>query len=387
MPRNPTTGVYTLPIGAFVAGGIIKASDHNSNYSDIATALTQSMATSGVSVPTSPIQFTSGSSVSTPGITHISDKTSGLYNPIAGQEALVSGGNGLLVNSLAYRCSAAVVAAGGVNYAVGDRIPLAGGTSIAPVVLTVATLSGSAVATVTVTNPGRYTVQPTNPASQASTTGSGTGATFTLTFAATQVLTDVTGANISQAIGASPFAANTLLQVASANDLLIVAGISNPITVPQGGLGTTTLVPYSPVLGGTTPTGEAQSVASVGTAGQVLTSNGPGVNSTFQTPPQPGLAKAWVLTSAGGGIVAGYNVASVSRTATGVYLVTWAIPFSSGFAIVANAVTSASIICAFGDGAGGSVAPTITAVQLRCFGSSTAAPVDSQVFLVAFGNQ
>lgn len=72
-------------------------------------------------------------------------------------------------------CTAAVVSAGGTGYAVGDTITLTNGT-----VLTVATISGSAVATVTVTTPGLYTAT-TNPVAQASTSGSGTGATFTLT--------------------------------------------------------------------------------------------------------------------------------------------------------------------------------------------------------------
>jgi hypothetical protein len=92
--------------------------------------------------------------------------------------------------------TAAVVAAGGTGYAVGDEITLASGavTSApigAPVVLRVLTLSGSAVATVEVvsqvsdSNPplgGSYFTKQTNPQAQGSTTGSGTGATFNLTY-------------------------------------------------------------------------------------------------------------------------------------------------------------------------------------------------------------
>lgn len=91
--------------------------------------------------------------------------------------------------------TAATVSAGGTGYVVGDLITLTS-TSVggimggAPVVLRVATLSGSAVATVTVVNQiigsaspigGSYfKIQP-NPVAQDTTTGSGTGATFTLT--------------------------------------------------------------------------------------------------------------------------------------------------------------------------------------------------------------
>lgn len=64
---------------------------------------------------------------------------------------------------------------------------------------------------------------------------------------------------------------------------------SNPITVPQGGTGDASLTAYSILCGGTTSTGAIQSVASVGTTGQILTSNGAGFLPTFQT-------------SAGGGI-------------------------------------------------------------------------------------
>ena len=90
----------------------------------------------------------------------------------------------------------ATVVAGGSGYAVGDVITLEGTVSGdapigAPVQLTVASLSGSAVATVTVVNVvngqspaygGSYFSQQTNPVSQGSTTGNGTGATFNLTY-------------------------------------------------------------------------------------------------------------------------------------------------------------------------------------------------------------
>ena len=94
--------------------------------------------------------------------------------------------------------SAAVVA-GGTNHAVGDLLTLQGGSingSVpigAGVVLRVATLSGSAVATVTVVNQiagsatplgGSYFLPTTTPQPQASTSGVGTGATFNLTFGA-----------------------------------------------------------------------------------------------------------------------------------------------------------------------------------------------------------
>lgn len=95
-----------------------------------------------------------------------------------------------------YPVTAAAVVAGGTGYAVGDVITLPLGPTTSPPIgapaqLRVATLAGSAVATVTVVNQiinsatpqgGSYFAPQTGTIAQASTTGSGTGATFTLTF-------------------------------------------------------------------------------------------------------------------------------------------------------------------------------------------------------------
>ena len=71
------------------------------------------------------------------------------------------------------------VAFGGTGYVVGDTITLAGG-----VVLTVATVTSGAVATVTAANAGALTsgAAPTTAVPQSSSSGAGTGATFTLTW-------------------------------------------------------------------------------------------------------------------------------------------------------------------------------------------------------------
>jgi len=58
---------------------------------------------------------------------------------------------------------------------------------------------------------------------------------------------------------------------------------SGTLAVDQGGTGSTTNVAYSVVVGGTTTGGAYQSVASVGTSGQVLTSGGAGALPTWTT--------------------------------------------------------------------------------------------------------
>ena len=62
MPRN-SSGVYSLPQAAFIAGTTILSAAVNSDYSDIATALTESLATTGVSTMTGPVKAAAGSQV------------------------------------------------------------------------------------------------------------------------------------------------------------------------------------------------------------------------------------------------------------------------------------------------------------------------------------
>jgi microcystin-dependent protein len=94
MPRN-TSGVYTLPVASYVAGTTIKSADMNSNLSDIGTALTQSLATTGVSSMTGPVKLAAGSA-SAPSLTLASDTTTGWYNSAAGAWTFVSTGTAII---------------------------------------------------------------------------------------------------------------------------------------------------------------------------------------------------------------------------------------------------------------------------------------------------
>lgn len=79
-----------------------------------------------------------------------------------------------------YIITAAVVVNGGSGYAVGDILSVSGGSGSCPVELTVAAEAAGVILTVTITNAGCYDVVPDNPV-DTTTTGSGIGATFTLT--------------------------------------------------------------------------------------------------------------------------------------------------------------------------------------------------------------
>ena len=120
-------------------------------------------------------------------------------------------------------------------------------------------------------NVSSLTLTTLNATSANITTLSGTTATYTSANITTVTGTTATftSANITTLTGTN-FSATSLT-------------LTNPLTVAQGGSGRNTATAYAVLCGGTTSTGAHQSIASVGTAGQVLTSNGTGALPTFQT--------------------------------------------------------------------------------------------------------
>ncbi len=90
MPRN-ASGVYTLPVAAYVAGTTIRSADMNSNLSDIATALTQSLATTGVTPMTGPLLAASGT-LAAPSYAFSGATGTGWYLSGANQIGIVTNG-------------------------------------------------------------------------------------------------------------------------------------------------------------------------------------------------------------------------------------------------------------------------------------------------------
>ncbi len=97
----------------------------------------------------------------------------------------------------------------------------------------------------------------------------------------------------------------------------ITIDLTSPVVVANGGSGRAVATEYAVICGGTTTTAAHQSIASVGTAAQVLTSNGAGALPTFQAAGGGGGSWAWVSTTVASDDA---TVDFINLTATG-YLV------------------------------------------------------------------
>lgn len=94
---------------------------------------------------------------------------------------------------------------------------------------------------------------------------------------------------VSGQTGVSVPAAAKMVLVSNGTDVVVATNYMSSLTlgsalgVASGGTGVASNTAYAVLTGGTTSTGAVQSVASVGTSGQVLTSNGAGALPSFQT--------------------------------------------------------------------------------------------------------
>lgn len=124
-------------------------------------------------------------------------------------------------------------------------------------------------------------------------TSGGTGLTSTtanqlLYSSATSVISGLASANNGVLItsGAGVPSISSTIPSATQDNITrlgTIASIGTSLGVSFGGTGASSSTAYAVICGGTTSTGAHQSIASVGTSGQVLTSNGAGALPTFQT--------------------------------------------------------------------------------------------------------
>lgn len=123
---------------------------------------------------------------------------------------------------------------------------------------------------------------------------------------------DVSGSVTLQA----PSAAGTTVLTLPATSGTVITGAGGVTSVASGGTGRTTNTAYAVVCGGTTTGGAEQSIASVGTSGQVLTSNGAGALPTFQSLPAGGVTslngQTGAITNTDYGAIGSYITAGSS---------------------------------------------------------------------------
>lgn len=89
MPRNGS-GTYTIP-NTFVSGATAVAEDVNTNFTDIASAMTGSLAIDGQSAMTGQLKALAGT-LSAPGIAYNGDLDTGIYRSTTNTQVLVAGG-------------------------------------------------------------------------------------------------------------------------------------------------------------------------------------------------------------------------------------------------------------------------------------------------------
>jgi hypothetical protein len=93
---------------------------------------------------------------------------------------------------------------------------------------------------------------------------------------------NTSGTGIAVPAGKTMFVFNNGTNVVDAVTHLSSLTLGTDLAVTEGGTGASSQTAYAVLAGGTTSTGAYQSIASVGTSGQVLTSNGAGALPTFQ---------------------------------------------------------------------------------------------------------
>ncbi len=127
------------------------------------------------------------------------------------------------------------VGAGGTVYAVNDTITLTGGTFATATVLKVTSVAAGVVTGVAVQTPGSYSVLPSNPVSQGSSSGAGTSATFNVLWGISSVTVTAAGTGYSSA-PAIGFNGGGALPVVTA---VLASNALSAVSLTSGGVGYT----------------------------------------------------------------------------------------------------------------------------------------------------
>ena len=317
-PSTATSGVVTVAGTLAVGNG---GTGITSFGTGVATALGQNVSGSGgIALTTSPV-FTTPNLGTPSAVTLTSATGLPLSTGVTGTLAIGNGGTGQTTASTAFNALSPLTTLGDTLYGgasgVGTRLGI-GSTS------QVLTVVGGVPAWATPS-----------------------GGVTTISFGSTG-LTPSTATSGAVSVAGTLVIANGGTGSTSTTYCSLTSNVTGTLPVANGGTGRATNTAYAVICGGTTTGGVEQSIASVGTTGQVLTSNGAGALPTFQAAAggfASGTRMSFQQTSAPTGwtkdVTAGIND-SILRLVTGTVTTGGTTAFSTWNAQTATGATTLS---------------------------------------------
>lgn len=245
MSRNGS-GVYSTP-NTFTAGTTITASDHNENWDDLASEMTNSVAADGQTSMTGALKLSNGT-VAAPAWTFASDTDSGAYRigannigiGVNGAKVLDIATTGLSVTGTLTSSGALTVTTGGLTVTAGGLTITAGGLTVTAGGLTV-TAGGLTVSASGAAITGNSTITGTLTTSGALTVQSG-GASITGTLAVTGVMTSTGTATLNAVVASTGLTVSAggagITGNSSVNGTFAVSGVttlSNQLVINSSG--------------------------------------------------------------------------------------------------------------------------------------------------------